>query len=172
MIEDLKADSARWEVERRAQGSRNTVGVRYRNSETHQSRQHYGPTLETHETNPYVPDLNRLYPSAPVPGSFDSPGYSGTVGYPTTATYPTTIPAYYPRAGYPEPPNPYTAGRQFSRHDPYIDYLRNQQPPPPSSNSRHIYPISNDPQSDHTMQRNDPLFRPPAPGPDQYPRRS
>lgn len=65
MIEDLKADSARWDSERRSQTSRNAPGgiqgsrdgsnytgapssnshaVQYRYSETHQSRQNHGPT--------------------------------------------------------------------------------------------------------------------------------
>lgn len=44
MIEDLKADSARWDQERRQQSSRHAAGVQYRNSETHSSRQYYGPT--------------------------------------------------------------------------------------------------------------------------------
>jgi hypothetical protein len=64
MIHDLKEDSARWDFERRAQVSRNTIGdthvlrdganylgvpcntdaVQYRYSETHQSRLHRGPT--------------------------------------------------------------------------------------------------------------------------------
>ena len=65
MIADLKADSERWEAERRATQSRgqpsngisfrdsdgivgksNTPIVEYRASTTHQSRQYYGPTSE------------------------------------------------------------------------------------------------------------------------------
>ncbi|KAI0415766.1 hypothetical protein F5X98DRAFT_210762 [Xylaria grammica] len=63
MIQDLKADSARWDQERRQQSanrsnagggtiasngvyirSSNTPPVQYRNSDIHQLRQHYGPT--------------------------------------------------------------------------------------------------------------------------------
>ncbi|QUC19898.1 uncharacterized protein UV8b_04139 [Ustilaginoidea virens] len=71
MIEDLKADSARWDSERRAQTSRNTPGVQYRYSETHQSRQHHGPTEA-----PFQPES---YPRE----SFDGPRYpgSGAPGY-------------------------------------------------------------------------------------------
>ncbi|OLN86132.1 hypothetical protein CCHL11_05227 [Colletotrichum chlorophyti] len=47
MIDDLKADSARWEAERRQQAARNTQGAGYRQSETHSARQHYGPTDST-----------------------------------------------------------------------------------------------------------------------------
>ncbi|TGJ83350.1 hypothetical protein E0Z10_g5434 [Xylaria hypoxylon] len=46
MIQDLKADSARWDQERRQQSANrnNAGGVQYRNSDIHQLRQHYGPT--------------------------------------------------------------------------------------------------------------------------------
>ncbi|CZS99573.1 uncharacterized protein RAG0_07920 [Rhynchosporium agropyri] len=45
MIADLKADSDRWDAERRATASRGQpVNVGYRDSTTHQSRQYYGPT--------------------------------------------------------------------------------------------------------------------------------
>ncbi|KAH6962646.1 hypothetical protein BKA56DRAFT_177024 [Ilyonectria sp. MPI-CAGE-AT-0026] len=49
MIEDIKADSARWDSERRAQTSRNATGVQYPYSETHQSRQHDGPTKASYQ---------------------------------------------------------------------------------------------------------------------------
>lgn len=88
MIEDLKADSARWDTERRAQTSRNTPGgsfasrdagvmpsglssnsptVQYRMSETHQSRQHHGPTEGPYQQDPYARD-----------SAFDGPRYPGT----------------------------------------------------------------------------------------------
>jgi hypothetical protein len=99
MIEDLKADSARWDSERRSQTSRNTPGgihgsrdgpnypaapssnspaVQYRYSETHQSRQQYGPT----DNNQYQQD------SYARDGPYDGPrhptsaagGYSGAPG--------------------------------------------------------------------------------------------
>jgi hypothetical protein len=45
MIADLKADSARWEDERRTTASRGQpANVGYRDSQTHSSRQYYGPT--------------------------------------------------------------------------------------------------------------------------------
>jgi len=48
MIADLKADSDRWEAERRATASRGQPSnVEYRASTTHQSRQYYGPTEAT-----------------------------------------------------------------------------------------------------------------------------
>ncbi|KAI6713009.1 transcription factor RfeG [Diplocarpon mali] len=80
MIADLKADSDRWEAERRATASRgqpsngisardsedlarksNAPIVGYRDSTTHQSRQYYGPTEQ-------VPASNPGYPSAAIPG--------------------------------------------------------------------------------------------------------
>ncbi|KAE9365301.1 hypothetical protein N431DRAFT_98608 [Stipitochalara longipes BDJ] len=80
MIADLKADSERWEAERRATASRgqpsngisfrdsdgivrksNTPIVEYRASTTHQSRQYYGPTSET------AAAVSSSYPSASTP---------------------------------------------------------------------------------------------------------
>ncbi|KJZ79345.1 hypothetical protein HIM_01496 [Hirsutella minnesotensis 3608] len=70
MIEDLKADSARWESERRAQTTRNTSGVQYRHSETHQSRQHHGPTEASFQPDPYARDMSyeNRYPGTGAPG--------------------------------------------------------------------------------------------------------
>ncbi|KAI0017886.1 hypothetical protein F4780DRAFT_565572 [Xylariomycetidae sp. FL0641] len=88
MIEDLKADSARWDQERRQQSasrnnasggtiasrdtngvyirSSNSPAVQYRNSDTHQSRQYYGPSQ-----NDYPPgDASR--------DPYDQPRYPGT----------------------------------------------------------------------------------------------
>ncbi|KAF4455313.1 hypothetical protein F53441_2327 [Fusarium austroafricanum] len=77
MIEDLKADSARWDSERRAQTSRNTSGVQYRYSETHQSRQHHGPTEGPYQTDPYARDS--AYDGPRYPGT-GAPGYTGAAG--------------------------------------------------------------------------------------------
>ncbi|KAF4991758.1 hypothetical protein FGRMN_7598 [Fusarium graminum] len=77
MIEDLKADSARWDSERRAQTSRNTSGVQYRYSETHQSRQHHGPTEGPYQTDPYARDSAFDGPRYPGTGA---PGYTGAAG--------------------------------------------------------------------------------------------
>ncbi|KAF4969738.1 hypothetical protein FSARC_3081 [Fusarium sarcochroum] len=77
MIEDLKADSARWDSERRAQTSRNTSGVQYRYSETHQSRQHHGPTEGPYQTDPYARDS--AFDSPRYPGT-GAPGYTGAAG--------------------------------------------------------------------------------------------
>ncbi|KAM0355660.1 hypothetical protein ACHAPU_000045 [Fusarium lateritium] len=77
MIEDLKADSARWDSERRAQTSRNTSGVQYRYSETHQSRQHHGPTEGPYQTDPYARESAFDGPRYPGTGA---PGYTGAAG--------------------------------------------------------------------------------------------
>lgn len=134
MIEDLKADSARWDRERRAQSSRNTSGgihtsreaagafarqssnspaVQYRYSETHQSRQHYGPT-EPPPSDSYARDVAMDGPRYPGTGA---PGYSGASGgYPAQAQpqYPPSSGAY----GYQQqlqqspPPDPRYGGAQ------------------------------------------------------------
>ncbi|CAI6087024.1 unnamed protein product [Clonostachys chloroleuca] len=85
MIEDLKADSARWDAERRAQTSRNTPGGQYRMSETHQSRQNRGPTEGHYPPDGYGHDGPR-YPGTGAPGytgaspSYAQPGYGGPGG--------------------------------------------------------------------------------------------
>lgn len=106
MIEDLKADSARWDSERRAQTSRNTTGgihtsrdassvlprqssnspaVQYRYSETHQSRQHHGPTdgAPVFQADPFGRDSGFDGSGAGAgpryPGT-GAPGYTGAAG--------------------------------------------------------------------------------------------
>ncbi|KXH53204.1 transcription factor RfeG [Colletotrichum salicis] len=120
MIDDLKADSARWEAERRQQAARNSSGgtfasrdatallsrrsnsptAGYRQSETHSARQHYGPTDSTG-----YPDVGRdSYESTPrYPGS-QAPGYSGNSaqGYSgSTPSYQQQPPSSYSSGGYP-----------------------------------------------------------------------
>jgi len=81
MIADLKADSERWEAERRGTATSNTPIVDYRSSTTHQSRLHYGPTTEAagHADNYHVTggnlainqetsDKPPIAQSLPVPG--------------------------------------------------------------------------------------------------------
>ncbi|KAL7938398.1 hypothetical protein V8C35DRAFT_320211 [Trichoderma chlorosporum] len=99
MIEDLKADSARWDRERRAQTARNSSGgiiasrdatygaprprsnsptVQYRYSETHQSRQHHGPTEPPFRDDSYPP-RDGLYDAPRYPGT-GAQGYNGASG--------------------------------------------------------------------------------------------
>ncbi|KAI1392329.1 uncharacterized protein F4822DRAFT_441351 [Hypoxylon trugodes] len=108
MIEDLKADSARWDQERRQQSaSRNNAAggtiasrdsngvyvrlsnspiVQYRNSDTHQSRQYYGPTeggfaSSDPSRDPYG-DATPRYPGT------GSAGYTGAAGSYASQQYP------------------------------------------------------------------------------------
>lgn len=107
MIADLKADSERWEQERRATQSRgqpsngisfrdsdgivrksNTPIVEYRASTTHQSRQYYGPTSETTQPAP----LGYQQPSSTSTGQvYDS---SAQGGYPQQSSYAQPPSAY------------------------------------------------------------------------------
>ncbi|KOS22330.1 hypothetical protein ESCO_001591 [Escovopsis weberi] len=91
MIEDLKADSARWDRERRAQTARSSSGVQYRYSETHQSRQHHGPTDPPYRDDPYARDSPYDQPRYPGTGA---PGYTGAAG-----TYQPPPQGYAPPSG-------------------------------------------------------------------------
>lgn len=136
MIEDLKADSARWDSERRAQSARNSSGgihtsrdatgvlarhssnspaVQYRYSETHQSRQHHGPT-EAAFQDAYARD--QAYDGPRYPGT-GAPGYSGASagGYPQQQYPPASGGGSYgyPQAQQSPPPDPrYAAAAQPS----------------------------------------------------------
>jgi hypothetical protein len=113
MIADLKADSERWEQERRATQSRgqpsngisfrdsdgivrksNTPIVEYRASTTHQSRQYYGPTSETAQPAP----LGYQQPSSTSTGQvYDS---SAQGGYPQQSSYAQPPSTYQQSQGY------------------------------------------------------------------------
>jgi len=101
MIADLKADSERWEAERRQTAGRgqpsngiplrdsdgmvrksNTPIVEYRASTTHQSRQYYGPT----EAAPGIPSQGYATPATPSSGSsnqgvYDQGNYASSSSY-------------------------------------------------------------------------------------------
>ncbi|KAK7432829.1 hypothetical protein QQZ08_000692 [Neonectria magnoliae] len=158
MIEDLKADSARWDSERRAQTSRNTTGVQYRYSETHQSRQHHGPTEAPYQADPYSRDSafdGPRYPGTGAPGytgaagsSYTQQGYASTSGgaygsYPQTAqSPPPTDPRYgsTPQGGsvlnqaYQTAQDPYTAmgansnARAYATSNPYANQAASAAP--------------------------------------------
>ncbi|KAI0548498.1 hypothetical protein F4679DRAFT_574141 [Xylaria curta] len=93
MIQDLKADSARWDQERRQQSanrnnagggtiasngafgrSSNTSPVQYRNSDIHQSRQYYGPTEASYSATAGNDPYDNAGPRYPGTGSS---GYTG-----------------------------------------------------------------------------------------------
>ncbi|KAK8877091.1 hypothetical protein PGQ11_002037 [Apiospora arundinis] len=105
MIEDLKADSARWDQERRQQTARNPVGgtiasagvyvqksnspvVQYRNSDTHQSRQYYGPTEGANQYQDASRDnYDAGAPRYPGTGSAGYNGASSQPAYPGSSPY-------------------------------------------------------------------------------------
>ncbi|KAG7134598.1 hypothetical protein HYQ45_007473 [Verticillium longisporum] len=105
MIDDLKADSARWEAERRQQASRNAPSTAgYRDSATHNARQHFGPTTET--AGGYS-DGRDPYDAPRYPGS-QAPGYSGNSGpYPSQgggSAHASVQSSYGSTGGYQYPP--------------------------------------------------------------------
>lgn len=98
MIADLKADSERWEAERRQTASRGQPsGVEYRASTTHQSRQYYGPTESAGGASAYAAP-----PQQPNPQVYDSGAQYQPQGYPPQA--PT---GYAAGSGYAQPDNNY-----------------------------------------------------------------
>ncbi|CCU79617.1 hypothetical protein BGHDH14_bghG004401000001001 [Blumeria hordei DH14] len=116
MIEDLKADSERWDQERRAATSRGNVG--YTQSRTHESRQHWGPTGEV--TSNYV---------STAPSACSQPGYDQY----HPSSYPQHISGGYsqPVAASSFPPeNHFIAGSNMG-----IEHPRGY-PPPGCDNSR------------------------------------
>ncbi|KAI8627019.1 hypothetical protein F5Y19DRAFT_487296 [Xylariaceae sp. FL1651] len=116
MIQDLKADSARWDQERRQQSvNRNSAGggiiasngvyirhsnsppVQYRNSDIHQSRQYYGPTESASYSGGTSSDP---YDTPRYPGTGQS-GYTGASGaYPQQYT---ATQGGYTQSGYTQP---------------------------------------------------------------------
>ncbi|KAI9904396.1 hypothetical protein N3K66_000925 [Trichothecium roseum] len=113
MIEDLKADSARWDAERRAQTSRNTSGGQYRHSEIHQSRQHHGPSDTPYQADPYARDSGYDGPRYPGTGA---PGYTGASNYGQQGGYSAVnVPSgygYQPPQQSPPPDPRYSASYQ------------------------------------------------------------
>ncbi|KAI0975699.1 hypothetical protein F4678DRAFT_457053 [Xylaria arbuscula] len=132
MIQDLKADSARWDQERRQQSanrssaaggtiasngvfvrSSNTPPVQYRNSDIHQLRQHYGPTDSTYSGNAGNDPYDNV---ARYPGS-GAQGYNGAASsYPQYATPGGYSPQAYTAsaAGFAPPPGNVSYGSGHS----------------------------------------------------------
>ncbi|KAM7216643.1 hypothetical protein V8F06_007958 [Rhypophila decipiens] len=125
MIQDLKADSARWEQERRAAsrtGGGSREQARGQDYNTWKNRQERG--VQDYETT--YPSAGMAmdidYPPNPVkaPGGYPAPQYPvPTAGYPTGAYPPQPplggAPNQYPGQGYAYPPNPpaqYSPGPQ------------------------------------------------------------
>lgn len=126
MIEDLKADSARWEQERRQQSARSSSGgttakrdangayiggsnspaVQYRNSDTHQSRQYYGPTEGSYPDGVRDPfDPTPRYPGTGTgaytgaAGSYAPQPYGNQGGYIPQQGYAATQQQFAPPVG-------------------------------------------------------------------------
>jgi hypothetical protein len=126
MIADLKADSERWDAERRATASRgqpsngifrdsdgivrksNTPIVEYRASTTHQSRQYYGPTEAT-------PGAQMGYQAA-APAATSSQVYDSNAGGYQQQSYAQPSAQYaQPSTGYPgQESNYYVAGADMA----------------------------------------------------------
>ncbi|GAO17788.1 hypothetical protein UVI_02006170 [Ustilaginoidea virens] len=157
MIEDLKADSARWDSERRAQTSRNTPGgihasrdatgfparlssnspaVQYRYSETHQSRQHHGPTEAPFQPESYPREsfdgASNAYQQPPPqqsfvpaqPGSMMRPGYQQNQDPPYIGTG-----ANLPQSGYSGSSDPYSNRMAASAGTPQQPVYSTAPPP-------------------------------------------
>jgi hypothetical protein len=126
MIADLKADSERWETERRQTASRgqpangissrdsnkqvrhsNTPIVEYRSSTTHQSRQYYGPTEA-------APASNQAY-AATGPYASTAPAVpeAGYGAYQQQQQYGTQPTAYTADQGYPVQNDYYVSGADY-----------------------------------------------------------
>ncbi|KAI0169797.1 hypothetical protein GGR52DRAFT_484319 [Hypoxylon sp. FL1284] len=147
MIEDLKADSSRWDQERRQQSaSRNNAAggtmrdsngvyvrlsnspiVQYRNSDTHQSRQYYGPTESGFSSadpsrDPYG-DATPRYPGT------GSAGYTGAAGSYASQQYPQG--GYSAQQGYTTQPQfqPQSAGVAYATMPPSGFGQSGQEPP-------------------------------------------
>jgi len=109
MIADLKADSERWEAERRATSGGRQANVDYRGSTTHQSRQYYGPTEAATGVSQY-----------PVPAQSQQVGYDNNSGYAAQQqTYPQPASTGYAQPqGYPVESNYYIHGGNMESTDP------------------------------------------------------
>jgi hypothetical protein len=164
MIADLKADSERWEAERRQTASRGQpANVGYRDSNTHQTRQYYGPT-ETGQPSGY-PSSSAA--GAPLGNTYDSgpqyqqqPSYAQPAGYPQT-TYAGTENYYVaggdlvadqsrstrvpvssvtvPRSGN----NTYASTPTYQQPDPRAAYYSGQPPQP--AQAQPVYASPQDP---------------------------
>lgn len=94
MIADLKADSARWEMESAQIDPRNVAAVPYRDSRTHEYRQVYGPSSAQ----------SRQVPPPPV----NPPDYMDRSSHPPQPGYDYYNQTINPQSGYPT--GPYQSG--------------------------------------------------------------
>jgi len=166
MIADLKADSERWEAERRATASRgqpsngisfrdsdgivrksNTPIVEYRASTTHQSRQYYGPTSEAASAAP----LGYQQPASTPTGQVYDSSAQGTYAQPS---YAQPSSGYQQQAGgyaVQDSSNYYVAGANFSAaggdiRDPRVQGVPTTQSLTPRSNVQYATSSTSYPQ--------------------------
>lgn len=118
MIADLKADSERWEAERRQTASRGQpLNVEYRSSTTHQSRQYYGPTEASTATSQAYAAAGSYAPTA---STTPQGGYDGGYQQPQYAQQPTV---YAPDPGYSVQSDYYVSGADYG-----VDSRSNRAP--------------------------------------------
>jgi hypothetical protein len=148
MIADLKADSERWEQERRQTASRgqpqngissrdsnglvrqsNTPVVEYRSSTTHQSRQYYGPTETAPPDQGHPAAGGYQTPAASQQGVYDNPQYQSNPPYAGQPQgYGSTPQTYLSQDGY------YVAGANLEPEQPR-DRVASQQGAIPRTNT-------------------------------------
>ncbi|POS86721.1 hypothetical protein EPUL_002464 [Erysiphe pulchra] len=128
MIADLKADSQRWEQERRVANTR----AGYTQSQTHESRQQWGPSGESNPSYPTGPISTPFMPQENHYIAGSNMGVDQSRGIPAPINPDATrvsAPQYVP-----VPPS-----QQYSNQMPNQNYGRgvyNQPPPPPIPNPR------------------------------------
>lgn len=161
MIQDLKSDSQRWQQERENRAGRggsphvrdtavskqpNAAVVAYQDSQTHASRQHWGPSesfsqsqqparTSQHSATHYV--TSDHYTTAPAPSSAYGQQPAGYAATPSSYTQPRTQPVVDPYAGYAQAPREhpsYTPTQQYGGYapQPVVQDPYRSQPPPPS----------------------------------------
>jgi len=163
MIADLKADSDRWEAERRATASRGQPSnVGYRDSTTHQSRQYYGPTEQVPGANPGyssapTPAVQGVYDSGlqyqqqsygqPAGGGYAQPGYAVQDNnyYVAGADLRSTVPVVQSGVSVPRS-NQYAPSPSYQQPDPRSNYYSSQPGPVSTQVQQQGYPTQpNDP---------------------------
>lgn len=151
MIQDLKSDSQRWQQERENRAGR---GVAYQDSQTHASRQHWGPS-ETF-AQPTQPARSSQHQSATHYAT------SGGDHYTTTAP---------PSTAYAQQPAAYAANPQYTQPrtaqtvvDPYAAYASASRDYPPTQQYPG-YPTQPVVQDPYSRQPPPPTHAYPAPSP-------
>ncbi|KAI1361216.1 hypothetical protein F5Y08DRAFT_330982 [Xylaria arbuscula] len=182
MIQDLKADSARWDQERRQQSanrssagggtiasngvfvrSSNTPPVQYRNSDIHQLRQHYGPTDGSYSGNtssdPY--DNGPRYPGSGASGytgaASSYPQYTAATGGYTQQGYTANTAQYAPPSANVASYSSSTPGYGQTPQDPPYNLvgtnMRASTQPPADPYANDAYGGPRDPRGDPRDQR-------------------